>query len=82
MAEPSEQGPGTAVTPVTGDASSRVRRLLLAAGVLAEPSRTLFDRMFLRGEKAAVVRSSLGLSEQEFGMQHTNMLRALMSATQ
>lgn len=82
MAEPVAQVPITPEVAARTGAGSRVRRMLLAAGRLSEPSRTLFDRLFLVGEKETAVRNSMGLTEQEFDRQHENMLRALMSATQ
>lgn len=61
---------------------SRARRMMLAAQKLAEPSRSLYDRLFIKGEPDEVVQKALNMTRHEFNGQRTSMLRALMSASQ
>lgn len=61
--------------------TARVNRMILAAGKLSEPARTLFDRLFIRGEKGEAVRKALDMNEAEFDQHHQAMLHTLMIAT-
>jgi len=61
---------------------SRVRRWLLSSQKLTEPGKTIFDRVFVNGEKEAVVAQELKLSQGQFEQERQQMLRSLMAATQ
>lgn len=63
-------------------ADSRIRRMLLAAQRLSAPSRELFDRIYIGGEKESDVRQSLDLSAEDFAHRQKTMLRTLICATQ
>ena len=68
------------MTPVV--VGSRARRMMLASQKLVEPSRSLYDRLFLKGEAADTVRLCLNMTPVEFNDQRAVMLRALMTAAQ
>lgn len=58
--------------------SALVNRFLLSAQKMAHPNRTMFERIFLRGEPQAVVTQSMGLTKSDY----EQMLRVLKDSTQ
>lgn len=61
---------------------SVTHRMILASQKLSEPARALFDRVYLRGEAETNVKAAMGLTDAEFDTHNSNMLRALMIASQ
>lgn len=59
-----------------------VTRLLAASSRLSEPGRSLFDRVFLKGESEAAVMAEMSLTQADFNQVRTNVLRSLMIAAQ
>lgn len=53
-------------------------RFLLSAQKMANPNRSMFERIFLRGESQAEVVKSLGLTRLDY----QQMLRVLAASTQ
>lgn len=72
----------SALEPVSVVAGSRARLMMLASQKLVEPSRSLYDRLFIKGEAADTVRLYLNMTPVEFNDQRAIMLRALMTAAQ
>jgi hypothetical protein len=64
--------------PVTSYAT----RLLAASGRLTEPSKTVFERLYIRGQQEDVVCHDLCLSSDEFAQIKSSVLRTLMIAAQ
>lgn len=58
-----------------------VTRLLAASSLLQEPAKSLFERVFLRGDNEEVVRHELRLSADAFAQVRSSMLRTLMAAS-
>lgn len=58
-----------------------VTRLLAASSLLQEPAKSLFERVFLRGDNEEVVRRELRLSADAFAQVRSSMLRTLMAAS-
>ncbi len=55
--------------------------MLLAAGKLTATNRSLFDRLFLRGEAEGSIASELKVTATELQSRKTSLLRALIAAT-
>lgn len=55
-----------------------VSRFMLSSQKLADPNRTMFERIFLRGEKQTEVTTSMGLTHHDY----QQMLRTLAASTQ
>lgn len=55
--------------------------MLMAAGCLKAPSKSLFERLFLQGEKESDVAHELQVSIEELHVQKANLLRTLMAST-
>lgn len=73
---------GLAPTALSGVADSRARRMMLAGQKLIEPSRSLYEHLYLKGEQPDVVMVRMGWSAQEFDQRRATLLRTLMSASQ
>ena len=61
---------------------SYATRLLAASTKLAEPARSVFDRLFIRGHDEESVRIDLNLSSEAFSQAKSSALRTLMIAAQ
>jgi hypothetical protein len=62
--------------------ASHATRMMLASQRLGQPAKTLFDRLFIKGESAASVQNDMGLTAAEFAQHNSSMLRTLMTASQ
>lgn len=62
--------------------SSYATRLLAASSRLSEPSKSIFDRLFIRGESEEAVCRELNLSFEAFAQIRSSTLRTLMIAAQ
>jgi hypothetical protein len=71
-----------AATSNSAIAASHAQRMILASMRLGQPAKSLFERLFLKGESAEVVQSDMGLTPDEFAQQNSSMLRSLMTASQ
>lgn len=56
-------------------------RFLQAAQKLAEPYRTLFQRIYCDGESEEVIKASLKISDDLYKTRVSEMLRALKAAS-
>lgn len=57
-------------------------RLLAASSRLSEPGRSIFDRIFIKGDSEAMVQRDLDLSADAFAKTKASVLRTLMIAAQ
>ncbi|MBY0464034.1 MAG: hypothetical protein K2W33_03735 [Burkholderiales bacterium] len=62
--------------------ASYATRLLAASSRLSEPGRSLFERLFIRGESEEVICRELNLSADSFNQVRSSTLRTLMIAAQ
>lgn len=58
--------------------AAMISRFLLSSQKLVNPNRTMFERIFLRGEVQAEVTKSMGLTNTDY----QQMLRVLTASTQ
>ena len=69
---------GSTATPVN---QALAHNMLIAAGCLKAQSKSLFERLFLKGEKEVDVAHELQVSMEELQVRKTNLLRTLMAST-
>lgn len=66
---------------VSQSLESKIQGMMLASQRLPATSRSLFDKVFLRGEAPAAVCQDLGMTPVQFEQQRAAILRSLMMAT-